>query len=439
VIYTWGEPVSDFERDVDMSLWDLSTARREYNWSPRSIVKVDPHLDITTYKLLHRGAGMIKDMKGRLYTFGMSHSGTLGNGFVEGYCWTPKMVEALQHEKIMQVASSGRHTLFRNDKEQIFGCGGNRCYQSLGRRSVRDCNYAPQLVTTVPFPMHVVCGTRFSGIISARTGQIWTWGLNIAGVLGQGIEDPSASLPCPVVAITGRVASFCCGDYHCLALVHDDRISSSQSYLWTFGNNNFGCLGSGKRDEIMHCTPFKMKRTSPVRQIACGGMNNAFISYDGSLFMWGWNVNGECGCVGLKQRCVCEPTRVVFGKRKLLDGPNLDTEWKGRCLVVSCSSEHSLAIFEKFEDGGKKRRMCFAWGSPKFGRLGLGLDEDQAPVLYPQEILAVNILDEELTVISIGVGVQSSFCLVGKVVSYHLDSLPMQDEKLELMKAISVL
>ncbi len=115
--------------------------------------------------------------------------------------------------------------------------------------------------------------------------SLWAWGLNDYGQLGnQSITVQSS--PIQTVS-TKNWKSIYTGKKHTVAIKADGT-------LWAWGSNSYGELGI---DSIEH-------KSSPVQTIAggnnwkqssCGLNHTAAIKYDGTLWLWGSNDNGQLG------------------------------------------------------------------------------------------------------------------------------------------------
>ena len=125
--------------------------------------------------------------------------------------------------------------------------------------------------------------------------QLWAWGYNTAGGLGQNNRTDYSS---PVQVGGGGIGSFgeLGGTDIGIASVGDDTIGAikSDGTLWVIGINDQGQLGQNNRTE----------RSSPVQipgtwdQVEMGWDYSAAINTDGELWMWGYqgaNPNGTLG------------------------------------------------------------------------------------------------------------------------------------------------
>ena len=117
-------------------------------------------------------------------------------------------------------------------------------------------------------------------------GTLWLWGYNNKGGLGDNSIVPKSS---PVQTIAGGTnwKQVSCGQYYTAAIKTDGT-------LWGWGDNTYGQLGD---NTIAY-------KSSPVqtiaggtnwKQVAGGGNHIAAIKTDGTLWTWGYNAYGQLG------------------------------------------------------------------------------------------------------------------------------------------------
>ena len=176
-------------------------------------------------------------------------------------------------------------------------------------------------------------------IPSMLTPQLWTWGDNAIGRLGDGTTTNRSS-PGTTAGGGTNWKQVACGVQHAAAVKTDGT-------LWAWGNNGSGQLGDGTTTN----------RSSPGttagggtnwRQAACGNSHTAAIKTDGTLWTWGNNGNGQLGVGTTTSRS--SPGTTAGG----------GTNWK----QVSCGDGHTAAI--------KTDGTLWTWGNNGSGRLGDG-------------------------------------------------------------------
>jgi len=422
---------------------------------PRKIECSDPIFDVSTFKMIRNRCCIVYDYEGRIYSFGYGGSGMLGHGDDSVKQESPKLIESLAKERIIEVCGSFmgfQHTLFLNFRKKVFGCGSNRFWQAIGRKNEvfvdasEDENVLRPLPVLLAHPVcSIACGDCFSmAVVDLRT-KILSFGHNGYGALGNGTlyNDERVGAPQEVVgAITDwRVDSLCMGSNHCMALT-SGKDGKCPSRLWIWGANSYFQHGSGEDDTDDHpvaaSVSFFEVNSIAIAKISCGMVHNAVISSGGNLFMWGGNSAGLCAVDATMANdmgsCVSVPVKVSFS-------PNEQRGESYRCLDIFCSKWNSFAICEH-ESERHTRRVCFSWGRTDFGQLGHG--EDVIPVgeddviLRPKEIAFFGRYEEDFTVREFGGNGESSFCVVEKPF-FHLKDPILQDDKLELCKLLDII
>jgi alpha-tubulin suppressor-like RCC1 family protein len=170
-------------------------------------------------------------------------------------------------------------------------------------------------------------------------GSIWSWGVNIAGRLGDNTVINRSS----PVSVVGNFTDWCqvsAGTNHSLGI----RINGT---LWAWGNNDFGRLGDGSG----------ISRSSPVsvvggftdwRQVDGGGSHSVGLRVNGTLWAWGYNGSGRLGDNTTISKT--SPVSVVGGF----------TDW----CQVSAGYFHNLGVRS---DG-----TLWGWGGNTAGNIGDG-------------------------------------------------------------------
>jgi alpha-tubulin suppressor-like RCC1 family protein len=167
-------------------------------------------------------------------------------------------------------------------------------------------------------------------------GTLWGWGENLQGALGLG-DTVRRSTPSPIGALTNW-ASVSTG-YAYMASIKTDGT------LWTWGYNNYGQLGQG--DVINRSSPVQVGSLTNWYKVsaACGGSTSFAIKTDGTLWVWGYNNQGQLGQNDTTNRS----SPVQVGSL---------TNWSS----VSASSNHTVAI--------KTDGTLWTWGRNNNGELG---------------------------------------------------------------------
>ena len=133
------------------------------------------------------------------------------------------------------------------------------------------------------------CGLAHTAII-AKSGALWTFGLNKHGQCGQqrvgGVVTPAM-----VAGLAPkRAKAVACGASHTLVV-------TDQGTLYAFGLNATGQLGDGTSHQhpVLTPMPVPLPTGTLVRSVACGEEFSACVTEHGKLLTWGWGGMGQLG------------------------------------------------------------------------------------------------------------------------------------------------
>jgi alpha-tubulin suppressor-like RCC1 family protein len=248
------------------------------------------------------------------------------------------------------IAAGHRHYLALDaDTGDLFAWGHNGSGQ-VGDGGVLDVA-TPVVVLTGVSAM--AAGDGFSLAVKSD-GSLWAWGRNAHGQLGLG--DTAVRLtPTQVPGVT-TADNVAAGGQHSLILLTGDSVLAT-------GNNNFGQLGLGHTTSLT--TPAAVPGLSGVAQVSAGYFHSTALGSTGQVFVWGRNHEGQCGGGG--------GSPVTYASPQLLAGLS------GTPLGVECGYHFTMV---ELADGA-----VAATGSNSDGQLdGTSVaDQDDSPkVLTPQ-------------------------------------------------------
>jgi len=196
-------------------------------------------------------------------------------------------------------------------------------------------------------------GAHSVGLDTANGGNVWTWGLNSAGQLGDGTLVTKTS-PVQVTSLTG-VKAIAAGGKHTLVIASDDTVRA-------WGYNASGQLGDGtlttRSSPVQVLTSVGGPALTGVTAIAAGGDFSLALKSDGTVWAWGNNGKGQLGNNTFVTSKV--PDQVVM----LNPSDASKTLPLTGITAIAAGGSHALAL----KDDG----TVYAWGYNEFGQLGDG-------------------------------------------------------------------
>lgn len=207
---------------------------------------------------------------GDLYAWGQ---GPLGNGD-SNQSANPVRVEI--SSSVIQVAAGHGHTLALTMDGRVFAWGWN----GSGEVGVGDTAsyFAPVELATLTEPIAWVgAGGEFS-LALTTSGQLYSWGANHSGQLGDGTST-NQTLP-KIIDLASPVVTVAAGGAHVLAI-----LAGNEVVAW--GSNSGGQLGIGSWVPYFVTTPTNIGVSSATQLIA-GEHTSAAIDGSDSLLLWGY-------------------------------------------------------------------------------------------------------------------------------------------------------
>ena len=332
---------------------------------------------------------------GTVSGWGESGGGQLGNQYVAlPYQNSPVDIylngnnDPLDH--IVMVATGDRHSLALRDDGTVYAWGANRNGQVGSGTTAEATVYYPIKVVgpdgtgELDNIVAIASGANHSLALTAD-GEVYAWGSNIYGQLGNGENSESAdndatSVPQKVLApnmltyLTGIVQIAAGGNFS-LALAADGTV-------YTWGNNQGSQLGNGQNGSSMPFSnvPTMVQGTNEMTnrgrqydavEIAAGGQalstegttttqvqDHAMLLTVGmndqtSLYGWGRNSHGELGVTTSEGSESANPIEVQWGVQQVTN-----------VVSISAGADHTAAVTA---DG-----RAYTWGYNISHQLGHG-------------------------------------------------------------------
>jgi len=129
-------------------------------------------------------------------------------------------------------------------------------------------------------------GAGFYNVAAISGGKLFTWGNNSAGMLGLNDVIPRSS-PVQVGALTNWQKAVGFAGNGMVALKTDGTI-------WSWGSGSSGMLGLGDSG-INRSSPVQIGSLTDWADVAAGSYVGLALKTDGTLWVWGYNVYGALG------------------------------------------------------------------------------------------------------------------------------------------------
>jgi len=152
----------------------------------------------------------------------------------------------------------------------------------LGQGTVANAS-SPVQVGSLTIWQELVAGNGFAAAITTG-GALWAWGVNSSGMLGDGTVV-SKSSPVQVGALTNWYQGSG-GSAHFLSVKTDGT-------LWAWGSNANGQLGDGTA--VNSSSPVQIGALSTWSSVSASSQSSFAIKADGTLWAWGQNNSGTLG------------------------------------------------------------------------------------------------------------------------------------------------
>eukprot|EP00916_Digyalum_oweni_P020150 GHVL01033641.1.p1 GENE.GHVL01033641.1~~GHVL01033641.1.p1 ORF type:complete len:602 (+),score=54.44 GHVL01033641.1:135-1940(+) len=228
---------------------------------------------------------------GAVYSWGDGSFGKLGNGTIET-SFLPQRVLFFSGMVVTQIACGGNHTLFLTNNGKPWSCGSG----ADGQLGLPTCVFqsTPQCISDNSncFGRDCVCtkvsaGRRHSCFLNI-IGEVFTCGEGSNGRLGHG-SSIDLMLPCkistPEIDNT-LIISIGCGGFHTV-------IVSVEGEVFSFGKNQYNQLGHSALDDVFR--PQKIEHLSNVEKVWCGAHHTIIGLANGHLLSCGCGQFGRLG------------------------------------------------------------------------------------------------------------------------------------------------
>lgn len=341
VLWSWG-------RNTYGALGDGTTTQRN---SPVHLI-FGPYTGLRFKAISASAHSAAIDTQGRLWVWGRNDAGQVGDGTTTNRNKPLEIPVNGGLAKIASVACGESHTVAADIDGNLWAWGDNT-YGALGNGS----GVSSLRPVAVPAPsgmgkiVQVAAGEGSSYALDI-TGKIWAWGRNSDGQLGDN-STTNRSTPVPLYAATPSYRAVSAKGSHAAALGADDTI-------WTWGLNSSGQLGLG--DLTNRHRRYQVGTPTYGKKIAAGKTHTLVGSDYNLAWAWGNNGSGRLGNGSTSN----SPSPVQVSTSSSLNV----------VVNVAAGEDHSLAV--------RSQGALYAWGAGTYGQLGNGgTTASSLPVAIP--------------------------------------------------------
>ena len=219
------------------------------------------------------------DYEGFIWSFGDNNCGQLGTGNTKDFNVPQKLIKI---PPVLSVACGSDHTLIITNDDNLWSWGSNSDGQ-LCNGNWQDRS-KPQK-TSFSNISKISAGSHHS-LFQNNKGEIFACGFNERGACGLGhFNDPQIT-PCLIPNLPSNIVQFVCGYSQSLFL-------DSEGNVYSVGYNCFGQLGLGHNTNLNVLK--KIPNIPPIKIISCVNSSSYLIDFEGHLWSFGYNYNGELG------------------------------------------------------------------------------------------------------------------------------------------------
>ncbi|XP_042470728.1 PH, RCC1 and FYVE domains-containing protein 1-like isoform X1 [Zingiber officinale] len=384
-VFIWGEGIGDgllgggLQRTGNLSTTNMDAMLPK---ALESAVLLDVH-NIAC----GRGHAVLVTRQGEVFSWGEESGGRLGHGKHSDVS-QPKLIDGLGGLNVELVACGEYHTCAVTLSGDLYSWGDGTHSSGLLGHGSDASHWIPKRVGGPLEDLHVSsvsCGPWHTAILTS-TGQLFTFGDGMFGVLGHG-DCRSTNIPREVEALKGmRTVHAACGVWHTAAIVESldasDSGCSSVGRLFTWGDGDKGRLGHGDREPRFIPTCITSLSDS-VCKVACGHDITISLTTSGHVYVMGSNAYGQLG------------NPESDGKLPRRVGGKILSSFVDE---ISCGSYHVAVLTSKTE--------VYTWGKGANGRLGHGDNDDRST-----PTLVEALKDKPVKSVVCGVNFTAAICL----------------------------
>ncbi|BDR53131.1 hypothetical protein KIM372_10380 [Bombiscardovia nodaiensis] len=237
------------------------------------------------------------DTNGNIWSWGVNETGELGDGSTTNR-YAPVRVQTPAGVRFKQVAASSLSSLAVDTDGNLWGWGRGSNGE-LGDGGAIPPRLTPvKVIPPVPFT-DVQSGEYFTMALD-QDGNVWAWGNNngggITGMLGVGSSSYQVTTPSKVIAPCHFKSISVPRGNASSSFVFALGISKETGELYSWGGNEYGQLGDGTI--IDRTSPVHVGGSRTFISVSAGGSHVLAIDSNHTTWAWGSSSTAAAGTVG---------------------------------------------------------------------------------------------------------------------------------------------
>jgi len=246
--------------------------------------------------------------------------------------------------KWITAAGGQNYSIALGNDGNIYSWGLNNYGQLGNGTNDNDSNLVLVNKPTGVTSWKAISAGAFFNLAIGNDGNVYAWGYNNFGQLGNGTTT-NANTPGLVNLPSGVTAT------KISAAANSSMAAGSDGNLYVWGRNVNGQLGLGNTTDQHSPVTTTLPTGVTVQYLASGAFTNSILGSDGNIYGAGSNANGQIGDGTTTQR-------TTF---KLANKPNNVTSWD----TLVCGASFTLAV--------GNNDTLYAWGFGGTGEMGNGI------------------------------------------------------------------
>jgi formylglycine-generating enzyme required for sulfatase activity/alpha-tubulin suppressor-like RCC1 family protein len=245
---------------------------------------------------------------------------------------------------------SGQYHVCASGEDGSVWCWGSNSSSEAGFQNTDYYIHIPRRLDYPTGVMMLAAGDQHTCALKAD-GAVWCWGRNGSGQLGNGETNSSPDPQAVRVLGLPSVRTIFSGAYHVCSVDYEGSV-------WCWGRNSEGQLGDGFKTD--RSTPAKVSGLPKIVSMALGMYHSCALAESGAIWCWGFNTQGQLGTGGTTDLAGPQEVNGISNATDLAAG-----------ILSSCAVLADGAV------------AC--WGYNGTGELGLGA-KDNLPHPVPVKV-----------------------------------------------------